>query len=492
MSKKSRVAVIGSGHAALGACLVLTQYPDLQIDVIDIGLTSPYPNQPENPVPNGKTCQGSFFPYGLNDLRWPVLLDSQRMCSSHAYGGFSNVYSGAVLAPRTEDLVSWPKNSIPSPQDYRQVLSQVGVMDAQDSLEPWSPLVPPSMNQNRGADTERPPEAILGFSRIAARLEDGRVHSAPYNTALAFGAFRQRRQVNYRGSTYVHSLVKTPNGVQVWAISSGGLACHGEYDAVFLAAGCINTTGIVHRSCRPGLEAHYQIQNTGGFVQGFVGKGPEFSPELELRRSNNLPELFLEIRNPDFSGHWSHTQISAVNRYVLETVAQRLPSVVVKKFSQVAEKFHFAITNVHSVLNAPSTMVCGPIGTSSNSITGHQIRIQEATAPRIVKWRQSVRAAIQENVNNLNMRHIPGSEWLGNLLRGNQLGGWHLGSTLPMSENDSACNPTCTPQGELRGLPCVFVVDSAAFPSIPGTTVALLSMAHATKVARQWVEKHVI
>jgi choline dehydrogenase-like flavoprotein len=61
-----------------------------------------------------------------------------------------------------------------------------------------------------------------------------------------------------------------------------------------------------------------------------------------------------------------------------------------------------------------------------------------------------------------------------------------------MSENDVAANPTCTPQGELRGLPCVFVVDSAAFPSIPGTTVALLSMAHAAKVARQWVEAHVI
>jgi len=492
MSKKGRVAVIGSGHAALGACMVLTRYPDLQIDVIDIGLTAPYPNQAETPIPNGKTCQGSYFPYGLNDLRSPVSLDSQRICSSHAYGGFSNVYSGAVLAPRDEDLVSWPKDSIPLPQDYRFVLSHIGVISANDCLESWSPVIPPIANHVKGSRAERQSESILGFSRIAARLDDGKVQAAPYNTSFAFDVFRERQQVNYKGSTYVHSLVKTPNGVQVWAISEGSLSCHGEYDAVFLAAGCINTTGIAHRSCRPNLEAHYEIQNTGGFVQGFVGKGPEYSSELELRRRNNLPELFLEIRNPDFSGHWSHTQISAVNRYVLETVAQRLPSMMIKKFSHVAEKFHFAITNVHSVLNAPSTMVCSPIGSSKNSIMRHQIRIQEPTPTREVKWRQSVRTAIKDNAKHLNMRHIPGSERLGNILRGNQLGGWHLGGTLPMSENDVAANPTCTPQGELRGLSCVFVVDSAAFPSIPGTTVALLSMAHAAKVARQWVEAHVI
>jgi hypothetical protein len=492
MKKKRRIAIVGSGHAALGACCVFTKFSELQIDVIDIGLTSPYPNQPNKPILNSKSCQGSFFPYGLNDPRWPVTLESRRMCSSHAYGGFSNVYSGAVLAPRTEDLVYWPKESIPLPQDYQFVLKHVCVIGAEDLLERWSPLVPPAAGKVHVYEVGGQAEAVLGFSRIAVRLGDTGLQVTPFNTSLAFNIFRKHGKINYTNSTFVHKLIKTSNGVQVLATRGGAVTSHGDYDAVFLAAGCINTTGIAHRSCRSGLERRYQIHSATGFVQGFVGKGPESSPELELRRRNNLPELFLEVRNSDFSGLWSHTQISAVSRHVLETVAQRLPSLMVKQFSRFSDKFHLALTNVPSILHTPSVMTYSSVGTSNNSMLRDQLRIEEFIPTKEIKWRQAVRSAIRNNAEHLNMSYIPGSEWLGNVLRGNQLGGWHFGGTLAMSENDDATNPTCTPQGELRGLPGVFVVDSAAFPSIPGTTVALLTMVHASKVARHWAETHVI
>lgn len=491
MTKNCRVAVIGSGHAALGACFIFNQYPDIQVDVIDIGLTSSYPNQTDKPVLNAKSYQGSYFPYGLNDSRWPVTLDSKRMCSSHAYGGFSNVYSGAFMAPRVEDLVNWPNESIPLEADFRFILNHVNVIGANDPLEAWSPLVPPNSRGVRDGKACTPSQSILGFSRIAVQWGDGGVNPTPYNTAATFNIFRERRQVNYMGATYVHSLIKTSNGVEVWVLSEGQLVCRGEYDAVFLGAGCINTTGIAHRSCRPGFDGQYSIQNTAGFVQGFVGNGPETTPELELRRRNNLPEMFLEIHDPAFSGYWSHTQISAVNRHVLETASQRFPSLLGKKFYQFAEKFYFALTNIPSILNTPSIMVCCSTGILSHSLSGGGIRIEESPSDHHIKWRQAIRTAIKIKGDHLNIKHILGSEWLGNKLRGNQLGGWHFGGTLPMAENDDSTSLTCTPQGELRALPGVFVVDSSAFPSIPGTTVAFLTMAHASKVARQWVNKHV-
>jgi hypothetical protein len=491
MTKNYRIAVIGSGHAALGACFIFTQYPDIQIDVIDIGLTSKYLNQTDKPILNAKSCHGSYFPYGLNDSRWPVTLESKRMCSSHAYGGFSNVYSGAFVAPRKKDLVYWPNESIPSNADFSSVLNHVGVIAANDCLETWSPLVSPSSRDVHRDEAFAQPQSFLGFSRIAVQWSGDGVNPAPYNTASAFSNFRERRQVNYTGATYVHSLIKTSTGVEVWVISDDKVVCFGEYDAVFLAAGCINTTGIAHRSCRPGVEGQYNLKSTAGFIQGFVGKGPKNSPELELRRRHNLPEMFLEIQDSAFSGYWSHTQISAVNRYVLETVSQRLPSLMVKKFHQATEKFYFALTNVPSILNTRSIIVCSANGMLRHSFSGDQIRIEESLPTNDVKWRQAVRTAIYNNGNNLNMSYIPGSEWLGNKLRGNQLGGWHFGGTLPMSENDDTTTLTCTPQGELRALPGVFIVDSAAFPSIPGTTVAFLTMAHASKVARQWVESRI-
>jgi choline dehydrogenase-like flavoprotein len=120
-------------------------------------------------------------------------------------------------------------------------------------------------------------------------------------------------------------------------------------------------------------------------------------------------------------------------------------------------------------------------------LTNDQIRINEPIQTIDDRWSLAVRSAIQQNTQILNLIHIPGTEFVGNLLRGNRLGGWHFGGTIPMSNLD---NPnTCTPRGELRSIPGVFIVDSAAFPSIPGTTVALLSMANAARIARLWVEK---
>ena len=492
LNKNCRIAVIGSGHAAFGACAVLTKHLRFNIDVIDIGLTSPYFGQPEKSIPNAKTYKGSFFPYGLNDLRWPVKLDSLRICSSHAYGGFSNVYSGAFLAPRTEDLIAWPKDSIPLPQDYREVLRHLNVIGAKDELELWSPTVPPCYDSPEiSTVATNQDKYVLGYSRIALRKSECGGQYTPFNTADIFSGFRDRNQINYIESSYVHTLLKTSSGVQVLASCGGVEKCLGEYKAVFLAAGCVNSTYIAHRSCKPGSVGQYQILSSGGFIQGFIGKGPNSSPELDLRRKHSLPEMFLEIQSADFLGHWSHTQISAVNRYVLETIAQRLPSVVINKLSQMAERFYFAITSVPSLLNPPSTMVCSPASYSSEKICNDQIHIEEMIPTAELKLRQAVRAAIEINLEQLNISHIPCSEWLGNKLRGNKLGGWHLGGTIPMSSKDDG-SFTCTPQGELRSMPGVFMVDSASFPSIPGTTVALLSMAHAAKVARQWVENHFI
>ena len=65
------------------------------------------------------------------------------------------------------------------------------------------------------------------------------------------------------------------------------------------------------------------------------------------------------------------------------------------------------------------------------------------------------------------------------------LGGWHFGGTLPMCELPKSGQ--CKPSGEVCGLAGVYVVDSAAFPEIPGSTIALLISAHAHHVAQGWI-----
>lgn len=483
---KIRVAVIGSGHAAWGACSILVKSESIQLDVIDIGLKCPYPNQPETPVFNSKTCNGSYFPYGINDHRWSVKLESRRMCSSHAYGGFSNVYSGAILAPRTEDLVNWPKDAIPLQSDYLDVLSNIGVLGGEDALEQWSPLLPPA-EISAYPTSASSSVSVLGFSRIAIQRFNDKKKITPFNTSQTFSKHQEHNKINYIGSTYVISLERVANGIRIQVQTDGETKWLGPYEAVFVGAGCINTTGIVHRSNWPNKVGEYTVQNTAGFVQAFVGKGPSSTADLEIRRQNSLPQIFVEIRDTAFNGYWSHTQVSSINRHVLETIAHRFPNALVQKISKVFERFHFAITNVPSILATQSSLVCKPTGSAPSMLPNTQIQINEPIQSIDSRWSHAVRSAIKQNRQILNLTHIPGSEFLGNLLRGNRLGGWHFGGTIPMSQLDNY--NTCTPHGELRSIPGVFIVDSTAFPSIPGTTVALLSMANAARIARLWVEK---
>ena len=82
---------------------------------------------------------------------------------------------------------------------------------------------------------------------------------------------------------------------------------------------------------------------------------------------------------------------------------------------------------------------------------------------------------------------LPFGRQFADFFRGTKLGGWHFGGTLPMSESPEIAR--CKPNGEVFGLDGTFVIDSAAFPEIPGSTVALLISAHAHRVASGWMNK---
>ena len=72
---------------------------------------------------------------------------------------------------------------------------------------------------------------------------------------------------------------------------------------------------------------------------------------------------------------------------------------------------------------------------------------------------------------------------IGIYLKANKLGGWHYGGTLPMKVKPIK-KTECYENGSLKGIRSLYIVDSACFPSIPGSTVALLTMANAYRIAK--------
>ena len=77
---------------------------------------------------------------------------------------------------------------------------------------------------------------------------------------------------------------------------------------------------------------------------------------------------------------------------------------------------------------------------------------------------------------------IPFSSIIADIARKNLLGGWHYGGTLPMCSLPKELT-NCYVTGELKGLRNVYIIDPSSFPSIPGSSIAFLTMANAHRIA---------
>ena len=63
-------------------------------------------------------------------------------------------------------------------------------------------------------------------------------------------------------------------------------------------------------------------------------------------------------------------------------------------------------------------------------------------------------------------------------------GSYHVGGTMPMTQGEPRGFQTDR-LGRVAGWERVHVVDSSVFPSLPGTTIGLLLMANAYRIADQ-------
>jgi len=479
-----KVAIIGTGFAGFGSTTALSDDPDIEIEIFDIGLTSKLPAQPDYPVPNAKMHQGSFFTYGINDPRWSVDLDSKRICSSHALGGHSTVYSGAMLYPKETDLEEWPLESRPIAEDYQNVISQFNILSADDELQKEFPVIPDKDNLAK----KHGPEdlAILGFSRIACELNSSSVNKKNniFSTKSYFNNLLHQRKVKYWAPVFVIKIERIKNKLRIlYENDKDDQNWSDEFDAVLLGAGCINTTGIVDRSLFREGTREYFLQSPVGLFSAFFRLKSSIEEDHRIRRIANFPEFFLEIKSKITSQTWSHTQITAINEQIILFISAKFPF-----FKNIISKFfnnyvYFASTILHSKFGKSTSLKICTVKSNTGKLQ-HSVCVKEldVTIETIKKY-SFIHRAVIKNWKRLTMIPIPFGGLIADFLRENKLGGWHFGGTLPMSKSPRISQ--CYSSGEIKGLRGVYVIDSAAFPEIPGSTIALLISAHAHRVARQ-------
>ena len=476
LKQPRRVLVVGTGLAAYGACLALLKHKELSITVIDIGLNSPYPNQPNRSIPNAVAYKNQYFTYGLNDERTPFRLVSQRLCSSHAIGGFSKVYSGSLLKPSDADLESWPKRSRPSDQDYNSVLSTLSIWQQHDDLDSVFPCYPFDSPQY---DHEKD-HTLLGLPRLAITKMPEKDY--PFDSSLSFLRWEKEGRITYLNNTFLIKFTAMAKGITV-ATTSGRL----DFDQIYLGAGCINTTSIVDRSLYGFGEREYMIQSAPILLQlslkiPFISRlmSPLQAPCIRPRNAD-FCDFFLEHKSKATAHKWSHTQIGQINSTIqdrtLSAFSPKLRPLLVKLFSL----FRFSITVFHSKLGSAAYLK-SVVSQGEGALESQTVTIIEPEARCLLSMRRSIRDAIYKSFYRLQLLPIPLSHIIADVVRGNRLGGWHFGGTLPMTNRPTKLTEL-TPDGQLAAAPGVFVIDSSSFPSVPGSTVALLTMANAYRIA---------
>ena len=144
--------------------------------------------------------------------------------------------------------------------------------------------------------------------------------------------------------------------------------------------------------------------------------------------------------------------------------------------------FRFSLTLFHSNLREEVMMKISI--KNEKNLFSQTIHIDENEYECSKNMYRSTKLALLSKFLKLGLIPIPFSLSFSRTLLKNSLGSTHFGGSLPMSKALTK-NTYCNPLGELFGLKGIFVIDTSSFPSIPGSTIGLLTMANAYRIAKK-------
>lgn len=520
------IGIIGSGHTALAAAKVLidrgcrptivdvgrTLQPDRQEIVDRLGRQPPHywaasdlVEVTRNPTVFGRKPLrlgfGSDYIYGGCDDESPLTVSEAGPKPTYARGGYSTVWGAAMLPAQDCDLSGWPIGRKELAPYYERVLRSIPFSAREDELAREFPLYAPPTGSielsplsaaflrslSRSRSVRDRPDVVFGQARLAVRPSkdehgEGCVYCGRCLSGCVYGAIQSAGdeltrlerdgQVEYRPGWMVRSLDERDGGVDVRCRRTDGGAETIRFDRVFLAAGAINSTRIVLESKRL-FDRRVVMKSIQGFVLPMLRlRGARFS----WPNTNTLTQVFFEFKIPGVSDHWVHCQISGANELVMarfdfqpgrRSLRDRLLMPGFKRLLVALCNFHSDHAGGHVLsLHAgpgggPSILEIEPLPSETFA------RVAHAGA------KQLSRLLIRVGVIPL-LPLISASY--------ERPMGWHFGATLPMSPSPRGDLETDL-LGRPRGWSRVHVVDSSVFPSIPSTTVALLAMANAQRIA---------
>lgn len=519
-----KVAVIGSGHAAISAAEGLiergikpvildvgeTLDPVIQKRVEALGAGPPdtwaegadhFPSPQQAAKLPKKTVFGSEYIFAKDHEFAPMCLTGTTAVPSFAKGGFSMGWGGAVLPARPEDLGAWPIAADRLSAYYGDALKSMPITARNDGLAEAFPLphdaIYPFQPTAQGArllqDLERAEESLnrrgdrvlFGTARLAVDQENC-VHcgmcltGCPYGLIYALDKALERLiaadRVYYRSNTYVVSLEEAAGAVTVNWIDITTNSKHSDtFDRVFVGAGALSTARIMLNSLKA-YDHTVIVKDSAKFAVPML-RLP--SATFEWPATNTLADLFIEAVLPEISDHWLHIQISPLNELILQSLflregdeGRRLNGLG-KLTKLLTSRLMVAWCASHSNLSSECEL---SISAGRDDLPVLNIRAGTARSAKYMR-------AYGRKLAKLGLRFGTFFATPATMLSPSCSTG-HCGGSFPMRErpqspfeSDIHCR--------LKNWQRVHLVDSSAFPTIPGTTIALLIRANARRVVAE-------
>lgn len=522
--------IIGSGPAAAGVALVLSQAPEQQITLLDIGaklephhqgalarlaeqdhrrwatddlevIRAQPTAQAQGELPQKRTY-GSDYPF--RDVGQLAGVSSapgaNRSVISAAYGGFSTVWGAQVMPFSRSTFDRWPIAWEEIEPHYRAVLEEVPLAADHDDLAELFPLL--AVSQQLPPLAPRTVEVLqryerhrveltrqgvlVGRARLAFQAREcvrcglcmtGCPYSLIYSAAQTFDKLRAKDRLRYHEGLLVHRVGQSSDGVFAQARDLRTGESHVfRADRLFLACGGLGTTRLVLGSLAfP--PSTVELAESVQFVVPFASRRPVEDPRDRDRQNFTLNQFNILL---DFDGQGYDT--SQIHCYPYNPAFfDALPSPLKHPAAAIATKQ--LLRRVTVGLGYLPSWASPAIRVTYRRAGGQllpEMTLAATSGDRPQMFRTVMRRLLKAAPKLDLWPLLPQSRLFG------AAKSYHFGGSFPHAgHGGSAARITTDRWGRLPEWDRVHLVDGSVFPSVPSTTFTLTVMANAHRIASE-------
>lgn len=511
---KNKIAIIGSGLTSLAAAKRLIEN-NFDVTILDVGKELPKgindlvkeasqtepilwkkrtreklsqnPTVEEKKIPK-KLLYGSDYMYSdeldfLNDKNKKI-----DAASTYAKGGYSKIWGAAMLPADIKDLDTWPVKTRNLDKHYKRVLQEMPLTGEDGDSEifpnhknklstlrisPKSNYLYNKLKQNISKKNN--------FSCIKSRLAiygddykkgckycglclNGCPYDLIFNSSIEFDNLIKKRKLKYINNAFVNSYIEENDFVKVFYknLKTNSMV-QMQFNKIFIAAGAIGSTLLFLKSNK--------IHNKKiKFLDSQKYVFPIFSLRkfnININDSNTLCDIFIDFKIRKISNFWNHIQVSDLNDWITGKLGlNNFKSIKFKLFKPILERLSIGWGGLHSKLSKNFFLVLSE--DSSYKLLDEKNLFTKLHIIKVLFF------LLFKNLKNKVI-------FLPYFISSNIGGGCHYGGSIPMKTK-----PKNAFEADMLGRPYnhknVHIIDATILPSIPSTTIALLTMANADRI----------